>query len=289
MAAPADHLPALLVDGAAGIEYSDGGGEGEPILLVHAGVFGAWFAPLAADSTLDGFRVIRILRAGYTSGAAPGGHVTIAGHAAHCAVLLDTLGVDHAHIVGHSSGCVIAMQLALDRPDLVGSLILSEPPLVPCLVAPDDLEFLGTAVGPVIGGALAAAAGGDVAAAFEQFMGFVCGPDYRNVLRAALGPDSLARAEQDSRFFFGDEVSAVQEWTFDPEAAAAIQQPVLLVQGGASAPPVHRLVAHLTAMMPDTEVATIDGDDHLLPLRSPAALGRLVRDFCRRHPAAADA
>jgi pimeloyl-ACP methyl ester carboxylesterase len=228
-----------------------------------------------------------MLRAGYASGPAPAGHVTIADHAAHCALLLDTLGIDRAHILAHSSGSVIAMQLALDRPDLVGSLILSEPPLIACLAAPDDLEFLGAAVGPVIGGALAAAAGGDVAAAFELFMGVICGPDYRNVLRAALGPDGLARAEQDSRYFFADEIAAATEWGFDQEAAAAIRQPVLLVQGGASPPPVHRLVAHLAAMMPDTEVATIDGDDHLLPLRNPAALGRLAAEFCRRHRAAA--
>src|SRR5438552_12304432 len=130
----------------------------------------AWFAPLAADSTLDGFRVIRMLRAGYASGPTPAGHVTVADQAAHCAALLDTLGIEHTHIVAHSSGCVIALQLALDRPDLVGSLILSEPPLIACLAAPEDLEFLDTAVGPVIGGAVAAAARGDVAAAFEQFM-----------------------------------------------------------------------------------------------------------------------
>jgi pimeloyl-ACP methyl ester carboxylesterase len=285
-----DHdLLALPVDGTTCIDYADGGGEGEPILLVHAGVFGAWFAPLAADPTLDGFRVIRMLRAGYASGPAPTGHVTVADHAAHCAVLLDTLGIEQSHIVGHSFGCVIALQLALDRPDLVSSLILSESPLIPCLAAPDDLEFLGTAVGPVIGGAVAAAARGDVATAFEQFMAVICGPDYQTVLRAALGPDSLARAEHDSRFFFGDEIGAVQEWRFDERAAAAIRQPALLVQGGASPPPVHRLVAHLAAMMPDSEVATIDGDDHLLPLRNPATLGRFVGDFCRRHRAAADA
>jgi hypothetical protein len=32
----------LLVEGAA-IEYSDREGEGDPILLIHGGVFGAWW------------------------------------------------------------------------------------------------------------------------------------------------------------------------------------------------------------------------------------------------------
>lgn len=39
-------------------------GDGEPLLLVHAGVFSDWFAPLSARRVLDDFRVIRICRAG---------------------------------------------------------------------------------------------------------------------------------------------------------------------------------------------------------------------------------
>lgn len=92
----------------------------------------------------DGFRIIRIVRAGYGSGPAPVRHLTISDHAAHCAALLEHLGLDQAHVVGHSSGSAIGLQLALDRPDLVGSLILSEPPLFDDLVAPEDLDFVRT-------------------------------------------------------------------------------------------------------------------------------------------------
>ncbi len=56
----------------------------------------------------------------------------------------------------------------------------------------------------------------------------------------------------------------------------------LLVQGGASPPPVYRLVARLAAMLPDAQVASVDGEDHLL-LRSPDVLGRLVAEFVRVH------
>lgn len=265
------------------VEYFDHGGNGDPVLLVHAGVFGAWFEPLAAGPTLEGRRVIRMLRAGYTAGPAPGQHLSIADHARHAATLLDTLGATPAHVLAHSSGSVIALQLALDRPELLRSLILSEPPLIDCLAAPEDLDFLHTQMGPVIGGAIAAAAAGDVAAAFEAFMGTVCGPDYQRVLTTALGADALVRAEQDARFFFTDEVRATAEWAFDEHCARRIQAPVLLVQGGASIPPVHRLVARLAALLPNAEVATIDDEDHLLPLRNPAALGHLVEEFTRRH------
>ena len=276
-------LHAMAVPGTT-VDYVDHGGGGEPILLVHAGVFGAWFEPLAAGPALEGFRVIRMLRAGYTGGPVPTVHLGMADHARHAATLLETLDATPAHVVAHSSGTVIALQLALDRPELVRSLVLSEPPLLDSLVAPEDLEFLHSRLGPVIGGAIAAAAAGDVAAAFDAFMGAVCGPDHRRVLTTALGAGALPRAEQDARFFFADEIRAAAEWAFDDHIARRIQSPVLLVQGGASNAVVHRLVARLATLLPDVEIATIDGDNHLLPLRSPGALGRLVAEFARRHP-----
>ena len=47
----------------AGLDY-DERGAGEVVVLVHAGVFGAWFAPLFEQPALDGFRVIRPIRPG---------------------------------------------------------------------------------------------------------------------------------------------------------------------------------------------------------------------------------
>jgi pimeloyl-ACP methyl ester carboxylesterase len=95
-------------------EYS-GHGEGEAILLIHAGGSGAWFAPLATDPALGSFRRIRLIRAGYACGP-PARHVTVAGHARHCAAVLDTLHITQAHVLAHSSGRLPALQLALDRP-----------------------------------------------------------------------------------------------------------------------------------------------------------------------------
>ena len=88
-----DHPPlhVLQVDDAR-IEYTDRG-DGPAILLLHGSMLGGWFAPLADGPTLDGFRVIRMIRAGYTAGPAPVGHITVADHAAHCAELLDTLRI----------------------------------------------------------------------------------------------------------------------------------------------------------------------------------------------------
>lgn len=262
--------------GPARVAYTDSGGSGPPLLLVHAGVLSSWFVPLAAEPALAGHRVVRLVRAGYTGDPPPASPLGVADHAAHAAAVLDTLGIDRAHVVAHSSGTVIALQLALDRPELVAGLVLSEPPLIDALVDPADARTVGSQVGPVIGRAIGAAAAGDLALAYDTFMDAICGPEHRAVLAAALGPDAPALAERESRFFFADEAGQVARWTFDATAAARVRQPALVVRGGASPPVVHRLVDRLAGMLPSGRVATVDGEDHLLPLRSPGALAGLV-------------
>jgi pimeloyl-ACP methyl ester carboxylesterase/ketosteroid isomerase-like protein len=282
MTTSTSQLHTLTVAGDA-IEYTDSGGPGPTILLVHAGVFGAGFANLAASTALEGFRVVRMIRAGYTAGPAPTHHLMLGDHAAHAAALLEHLDIAHAHVVGHSSGSPIVIQLGLDRPELVDSLVLGEPPLIDPLVDPADLEFLHTAVGQVVGGAVAAANGGDVAGGFDAFMSVIGGPGYQEVLIEALGADGLARAERDSLYFFTDEVPAIMAWSFDATVAARLTTPVLLIQGGNSEGITHRLVTRVAGMLPHAEIATIDYDDHLFPQRNPDTLGQFVAQFVRRH------
>ena len=171
----------MTIDGAT-IAWSDTG-TGEPTLLIHAGVFGAWFAPVAPH--VPG-RVIRVLRAGYADGPPPTALVTMAEHAAHAAALLDALGTGPATVVGHSSGTLIVLELAEARPDLVRRMVLSEPPLIDPLIDPADVADVHAQVGAAIGAAMAATARGDRAGAYDAFMGAVCGPAHREVV--ADGP-----------------------------------------------------------------------------------------------------
>ena len=270
----------LMRIGAAEIGYFDSGGDGEPLLLIHAGLFPDWFTPLAATPAVRPYRVIRLVRTGYTGAPAPGG-LTVADHAGHAAALLERLDAAPANVVAHSSGTVIALTLALDHPGLVRRLCLCEPPLVDSLAAPEDLDLLHATLGPTIGAAMAATARGDLPAAFDAFMTAVCGPAYREVMADTLGAGTLAAAEQRCGYFFAEELPAVDAWTFEPAAAAGLGQPVLLVQGNASPPPVHRLIARLAGLIPDATIAGVDRADHLLPLTAPAELARLIGAFCR--------
>jgi pimeloyl-ACP methyl ester carboxylesterase len=259
----------MTIDGAT-IAWSDTG-EGEPTLLVHAGVFGAWFAPVAPH--VPG-RVLRMLRAGYADGPPPTAIVTIAEHARHAAALLDALGTGPATVVGHSSGSLVALELAAARPDLVRRLVLSEPPLLDPLLDPVDVADVHAHLGPAIGAAMAATARGDRAAAYDAMMGALCGPDHRERVADVLGADGLARAERESTFFVANELPAAGGWT--PVDFGSVTAPTLLVAGTASPPATHRLVTRLAGLLPHADVATVEGANHLLPLTHPGALADLV-------------
>src|SRR5215208_4905168 len=117
------------IDGET-IEY-EVSGSGEPVLFIHGAFVADTFLPLQFQQSLVGrYQLFNYHRRGYAGSsrsAAPG---SISRQAADCAQLLKHVGVESAHVVGHSFGGVIAIQLALDAPEVVHTLALLEPGLM---------------------------------------------------------------------------------------------------------------------------------------------------------------
>jgi pimeloyl-ACP methyl ester carboxylesterase len=280
-------LRLLPVGDGSDVGYYDRG-QGATILLVHAGVFSDWFAPLSYQLPHDRLRVVRMRRSGYRDTAAPAGHLSLADHARHAALLLDALGISAAHWVGHSSSCLIGLQLAHDRPGLVASLTLLEPAPGGDLSGPAAGQFVAATLGP----AMQALSAGDLAGAFDRFMRGIGGTGYPAIMTSQLGPGSLEVARAESRFFFTDEVPAVQEWAFGPGQAARITQPALVLLGADSpglTPLMAETVQRLAAMLPRARTQTLPSCSHLMPLQQPAALARLITGFIDSIPAASTA
>jgi pimeloyl-ACP methyl ester carboxylesterase len=235
--------------------------------------------PLFDQPALDGFRVMRPIRPGYGRSAAPSESASIAAHARRCGELLRRLGVARAHWVGHSSSCCIGLQLALDDPGLVASLILFEP-------AKPSGRQREVAASTYVGPALAAAAEDDVSRAFDLFLRGVGGDGYREVLRARFGDDGLVEAERESAYFFADELPALAAWTFGPAEAARVAAPALLICGAETRPWFRENAAILAEMLPDARTETLPGLDHLAPLTHPAELAATIGEFvCHPVPA----
>jgi 3-oxoadipate enol-lactonase len=267
----------------AGIELEyEVRGAGEPVVLVHAGIFADWFKPLLQQGSLTArHRVVSYHRVGYAGSARLPGVVSLAQQASHLRALLRYLGIDRAHLVGHSSGGNIALQLALDAPGMVHSLVLMEPAL-PVTAGPDRLLATRAAMVPVF----EAYRAGDKARAIDLFMQRVSGPAYRAPLDRVL-PGAFEQALTDADTFFGQELPALQQWTFTREDAARIAQPVLAVVGEKS-PEVAAIWSERQQMsltwLPNAEGFVLPGATHLLHLQDPAGVAERLAAFFARHP-----
>jgi uncharacterized protein (TIGR02118 family) len=276
MASPS--LQRIVVDDTE-LEYEERG-SGEPVLLIHGSILADAFAPVLAEPALtDRYRVISYHRRGFAGSARPEGEVSIARQAADARAVLAHLGITQAHIVGHSYGGVIALQLALDAPDAVHSLALLEPPL---LAVPSGERLIASAFAPAIERYGAA----DRAGAVETVLRGVAGETGLAALERAL-PGALALAEKDADTFFRTELPALQVWHFGQEEARSIGQPVLAVQGADSdtvAPAFGEGIALLRQWLPQAESLLVAEATHGLPFMNPAGVGDGLAAFFARHP-----
>lgn len=253
-------------------------GRGDPVVLVHWGVSAVWAEPLMAEPALaDRHRLLNYHRAGFAGSDRVPGPVTIADHAAHCARLMRQVGIDRAHIVGHSSSAAIALQLALDFPEVVHTLALLEPARpVPPTAAQE------TFVREVVAPAVQRYRAGDASGAVETWARGVFGPDFRALLERGLpGIFELAMADADA--FFAYELPALQQWSFTQEAASRVTQPALAVCGQNTAPSFPERVELLVSWLPNAEPYELSGATHLLHFQNPHGLAEALASFYGRH------
>ena len=219
-------------------------GSGEPVLLISP-VLADGFLPLLSEPALaDRYQLIRYHKRGWVGSTHTPPPVSVADHAADAAALLDHLGVPRAHVAGHSTGAVVAAQLALDHPETVHTLTLLEPLL---LSVPS-----GEAVLQQVGPAFEAYGSGDHEGAWAIFLSAASGLDWatcRALLEKRI-PGAVAQAIKDADTLFGVELPAIAEWAFGPEQAAAIRCPVLSVLGTDTLPLFVEVAAFLRASTP---------------------------------------
>lgn len=258
-------------------------GAGEPVLLIPPGPVAGAFVPLLSEQALvDRYRLIRYHRRGQAGSTRVAPPVTFADHASDAALLLDHLGVHRAHVAGHSTGAAIALQLAVDHPEVVETLVLLEPPL---FSVPSGEAFLEKA-----GPSLQAYAAGDRAAAMAGFLSVVSGLDWETC-RAVIDervPGGSDRALEEADFFFSIDLPALTAWTFGPEQAASIAQPVLSVLGTESDRLFVEGAELLHSWFPQIDQLTLEGAGHLLHIEQPVSAAEGLAEFFGRHPCALD-
>ena len=256
-------------------------GAGEPVLLIHGASIAEAYAPLCAEPALNSrYRLVRYHRRGYAGSSPVRAPFSLAEQAGDCRALLEHLGIDRAHVVGHSSGGAIALQLALDAPQVVHSLILLEPGLL-------DVPS-GALLAQVFEPMLEQYGAGNKEGAADTFLRWAIGAEYRAWLDRLI-PGAFQQVVADADTFFRVELPSVQEWRFTREDAQRITQPVLGVLGDKSAsiwPGWNEVQERLREWLPQTEPFVLAGANHALQERDPRGVADAMAPFLARHPMA---
>src|SRR2546423_14163143 len=95
-------------------------GSGEPVLLIHGALVADGLRPLAeGDGLAERYQLIVYHRRGVAGSDDVRPPYTLRDQAADARALLGELGVERAHVVGHSYGAAVALQLAADALEVV--------------------------------------------------------------------------------------------------------------------------------------------------------------------------
>jgi pimeloyl-ACP methyl ester carboxylesterase len=266
----------VLIDGVE-LEY-EARGSGEPVVLIHWGVGVVWAQPLLDEPALaNGYRLLSYHRAGFAGSRSIQGSISMADHAEHCRLLMHKLGIERAHVVGHSSSAVIALQLALDFPDAVRTLVLMESAR-PTPHTETQAEFVRAFVEPAVERYRA----GDKTGAVDTFFRGVFGQGYRGALEQGF-PGAFDQAVADADAFFTQELPALQQWSFTQEDARRVTQPVLAVLGQHTAPTFPERRDLLLAWLPNVETFDLPDATHLLHGQNPRSMAEGLSGFFARH------
>lgn len=238
----------------------DAGGDGAPVVLVHADWTDARIWSPLTELLGGRYRTIRYDLRGFGRSPRPAVPFTRLGD---LRAILDHVGIERTAIVSHSGGGGPALGLALAEPERVTALIL---------VAPGVHDYPWPAADPYMTEATRLIEAGDrdglVALGLGTWAPAGAGAEITDQFRGAVA----------SWFATGDLERK------DPPVfgrLGEIRVPAVTLAGDLEYPMVTRAVQDITARIDGCRLITVPGADHLLPLRAPARLAQVVAETVR--------
>ncbi|MEO1575422.1 MAG: alpha/beta hydrolase, partial [Pseudomonadota bacterium] len=110
-------------EGEVAIEFQEQGC-GEALILLHGLGCSASDWALQMPALSEKYRVIAPSLRGFGNSDKPEGPMTVMKYADDVVALLDSLNITRAHVMGHSMGGAVALQLAVAHPERLNSLIV---------------------------------------------------------------------------------------------------------------------------------------------------------------------
>jgi pimeloyl-ACP methyl ester carboxylesterase len=277
-------------------------GHGDPMVLVHANIsdMRSWESldPLLADH----FRVITYSRRfAYPNQPADlADRDTLAQHAHDLIALVEKLRLGKVHLVGNSSGAFICLLAAQQRPDLVRTLTLEEPPVVSLFLQslppkPGELwKLLFDSPAALL--ELIKFGAGVIGPATKEFQQGHDGAAVDLFARGVLGAAAFAKVTPARKQQMTDNMAAHRATmlgaglpVFTAADAAAIEPKALLIQGAETPAFQRRINQRLAGLMPGARDICIPNASHLVHEDNPRAVAEAIRAFCMSMQPAASA
>ena len=260
-----------IVEVAGGELWYEEEGVGDPLLLIQGLGQSSWVSRFHRAGLVERWRTIVFDNRGTGRSSKPPGPYSIEQHADDAVAILDALGMDQAHVLGHSMGGYIAQALALRHPERVRSLVLVGTSAGAPTHAPVPREtldaWLANADRPPEAFARATA-----------FLSFAPGwtdehPDeYEAFLTARLEhptPPECFRAQLD----------ATTVWLEAGAPVEKIMAPTLVVHGDADRVVPIANGRGVAARIPRARLAVVPGAGHYVMLEDPDGFNALVARF----------
>lgn len=247
------------------------GDTGPPVVLVH----GSWgdhhnwdgAVPLLARTC----RVTTYDRRGHSASQRLAEQGSIRDDVDDLAALIEQQGLQPVHVVGNSFGAIVLLNLMINRPDLIASATVHEPPLVGLLEGNPAL----TAIRQRIGAVMETLSAGHTEAGARQFVETI-----------AFGPGTWEQLPPQLRetFVFNastwlDETKEPSALTIDLDRLSSYRGPILMSQGDQSPPFFSAILERLAGALPRAERHLFRGAGHVPHLTQPDDYAFVVGSF----------
>ena len=189
---------------------------------------------------------------------------------------MERLSVTRAHVLGHSYGGCVALQMALDEPERVHTLALLEPALMIGGSADSYRDALRAGTQRFRTAGAATTLDESLRARW---------PGYRDRIDILL-PNALQQALVDAETSFENELPGLLAWSFSEQQAASLTVPTLAVLGGESNalwPRFGETQNWLLSHLPDCEAFVLDGVTHFLQVEDASGTAAGLATFWNRH------
>lgn len=257
----------VQVSGAGRLEVRLSG-EGSPVLLIHGTGGAAWFGSVARIAARH--RVVDYDRRGFGRSTPLGVSGYLDAQIADAIALIKELDLRSAVVVGHSWGGIVALGLAVRAPELVGRLVLMEPPLH--AKSSPTPAFLATFLKIQVLRRFS----GDEAAA-RAFFTFAMSRQSRSNTFDRLPSEARTEILRNSAGTLAELAAGTGEELTDAEVSG-IRHPVLILKGACTQAIFGRVTDRLASKLTQAQVRVLPEAGHMMQFDQPDEFEAAVLD-----------